>query len=243
MSTRDDNGVPTSSGIPAIIFACALGLLSAGFLGLFGTVGQGLGGGGSLLTLPKMAIAGGCFGATVAGLVALLCGFHLRRGFCYLSLAAFGATAGMIVTDASMILHSNNRDDPHLLLEDAIALGIMCASFLGGAVVRRFVTWFGPKSRAWAGIGGGISAATVFPLVAVLTYASMKADDAKLQAQYPHLDFSYREYLFDALIGALVAALLAALVGGWIGAVIGAIRDSKVQPMKTPGGPPEGGRG
>ena len=81
MSTHDDRGVPTSSGIPAIIIACALGVPSAIVVGFAGTIGQGLGGTDSVLTLPKMSLAGACLGAGAGGLIALLCGCHLRRGF------------------------------------------------------------------------------------------------------------------------------------------------------------------
>ena len=199
MSARGDSSVPTSSGIPAIIFACALGVPSAFFIGFFGSIGQGLGGTDSVLTLPKMSIAGACLGASAGGLVALLCGCHLRRGFCCLFGTALGSIGCMV---------GGSRDDPHQLLKDAVALGVIFLGLLGGAVVRRFVTRFGAKSRVWARISAGV----FLPLGTALTYFAGESLDL---ANYP-------EYMVFLLPGALIAAI----VGGGIGALAGAIRDS-----------------
>lgn len=218
MSTRDDSGVSTSAGIPAIIFACVLGALSAFAFGFARMFNAALEGTGSVLTLPNSLILGVCFGASAGGLVALLCGCHLRRGFCCL----FGAALGGIVCMILSVVFVSTRHDPHQLLKDAIVLGgIVFLGGVGGTAARRFVTRFGAKSRAWARIGAGTSAGIAFPLVAAILYANMNA-----------VDFvSVREELLQVLAIGFGWALIAAFVVGWISALAGAIRDS-VEPSK-----------
>lgn len=201
MSTRDDRGVPISSGVPAILLAVAVGLPSACFFGLFGSVGAGLGGSSSVLTLPKMALLGASLGAGAGGLIALLCGCRLRSGFCCVFLAALAAVGYMFFVP-------DTRADPHQLRNDNGFLGVVFLGILAGAVVRQFVRRFGAESRAWAGISAGVC----LPLGAVLQYFYGE-----------QLDLTHNpEYVAFLLVGALIGAL----VGGCVGAMAGAIRDS-----------------
>jgi hypothetical protein len=211
MITRRENSVPTSSGIPAIIFACALGLPSALFFGFLAAWNAALDGTGSELTLPRGFIVGACLGVGAGGLLALLFGCHLRRGFCYVFGATLGASACMILEYFSV------RDDPHQFLDDAIALGVVFLGLLGGAAAQRFAKRFGAKSRSWVRIGAGTATAGIWPLAAARLYAL-----ADWQGP-PRHDFG--EISFDALVGGFGFALIAAFVVGSIAALAGAIRE------------------
>ena len=166
MRTNREIRVPNSSGIPAVVFACALGLPSALFFGFLAAWNAALDGTGSELTLPRGFIVGACLGAGAGGLLALLFGCHLRRGFCYVFGATLGATACMI------LLYFSARNDPHQFLKDAIALGVIFLGFLGGAAVQRFVKRFGARSRSWARIGAGTTAGGIWPLAAARSPAA-----------------------------------------------------------------------
>jgi hypothetical protein len=206
MSPRGDSGVPTSSGIPAIIVACALGVPSAAFFAFVGMWNSTYGT-FSVLTLPSWSIMGACLGAGAGGLVALLCGCHLRRGFCCIFCAPLGSVGGMVLTSV-FFPTLPTRDDPNQLLKDAVVLGATFLGVLGGAAVRRFVTRFGGKSRVWAGISAGV----FFSLGAAYTYAFGETLDLANNPGY--------------IVFLLPEALIAASVGGSIGALAGAIRDS-----------------
>jgi hypothetical protein len=211
MRTYREISVPTSSGIPAIIFACALGLPSALFFGFLAAWNAALDGTGSELTLPRGFIVGACLGAGAGGLLALLFGCHLRRGFCYV----FGATLGAIA--CMILLYFSARNDPHQFLKDAIALGVIFLGFLGGAAAQRFVKRFGAKSRSWVRIGTGTATVGVWPLAAARWYALSDWRGP------PRHDFG--EISLNALVGGFGFALIAAFVVGWIAALAGAIRE------------------
>jgi hypothetical protein len=212
MSTNRESSVPTSAGIPAIIFACALGLPSALFFGFLAAWNAALDGTRSELTLPRGFIVGACLGAGSGGLLALLFGCHLRRGFCYV----FGATLGAIA--CMILLYFSVRNDPHQFLKDAIALSVIFLGFLGGGGDQRFVKRFGAKSRSWAWIGAGTTAGGVWPLAAARWYALSDWQGP------PRHDFW--EISFNALVGGFGFALIAAFVVGWIAALAGAIREA-----------------
>jgi hypothetical protein len=154
MGTPSRKQHPTSSGIPAIIFACALAVPSTFIAAFVVGMSAGVDGSWSELTLPRGFIVGACLGAGVGGLLALFCGRRLRRGFCYVFGAALGAFACMILSNSYFSI----RNGPHQLLKDAIALGVIFLGCLGGGAEQRFVKRFGAKARSWTWIGGGIGA-------------------------------------------------------------------------------------
>jgi hypothetical protein len=157
---------------------------------LFGTIGQGLAGRSSVLTLPEMLIVGACLGASAGGLVALFCGYQLRRGFCYL----FGAALACI---GCIFLSEGTSADSSPILEAVIALGVIFLGVLVGAAVRRFVTRFGAKSRLWAGIGAG----GFLPLGAALAYFS--------EGPFPQIFIPWvlMAFIVGGWIGALAGAI------------------------------------
>ena len=128
MGTQRESDIPTSSGIPAIMLACALGVPSTFFFAFSAGWMAGLDGTWSELTLPRGFIVGACLGAGVGGLVALLCRCHLGLGFCDVFGAALGAIACMILSKELFSI----RGDSQQLLKDAIALGTLFSGVLGG---------------------------------------------------------------------------------------------------------------
>src|SRR5438067_7349225 len=98
MSTPEKPEVAAPSGTAGIVLACVSALASAWFFGFFGTIGAGMANTISALTVPKLAIIGACLGATLGGLVALICGLYLRRGFSCVFGAALGSIGGMCLS-------------------------------------------------------------------------------------------------------------------------------------------------
>jgi hypothetical protein len=121
----------------AIILACALAGPSAYVFGFVGGFRAGLDGTFSVLTLPNWSIMGACFGASAGGLIALLCGCHLQRGFRCL----FGAALGSMVCMILSVTFFSTSGDAQQLLKDAIALSFIFLGVLGGAAVQ-FMTKF-----------------------------------------------------------------------------------------------------
>jgi hypothetical protein len=209
-----DNSPPSRAGIVAIILALALGGPAALLFGFVGSLGNGLGGTFTVLTLPNWSIIGACVGASLGGMTALLCGCDLQRGFCYL----FGAALGCIVCLVGYGQFSPTVPTPEALLNarhkeqqiycDALAAGLISLGLLGGAASRPVIE-FGARSRLWAGISAGI-----FVLVgAVVTYGRYKERLALDQQLGVRVDV-------------LICVLIAALFGGLVGSLAGAIRDS-----------------
>jgi hypothetical protein len=214
MSTHRQRSVRTSAGIPAIIFACALAVPSTFIFAFLVGMMAGSDGTWSELTLPRGFIVGACLGAGVGGFLALLFGCHLRRGFSYVFGAALGAIACMILSNS----YFSVRSDPHQLLKDAIALGVIFLGLLGAAAVeQKFVKRFGARSRSWAWIGAGTAAGGVWPLAAARWYAF-----SDWQGPPRH---EFGEIFLNALVGGFGFALIAAIVLGWIAALAGAIRE------------------
>jgi hypothetical protein len=212
MNRPESTGVPTSSGIPAIIIACVLGVPAAMFFCFSAGWLAGLDGTGSDLTLPRGALTGACLGASVGAWLALLCGFYLRPGFCYLFGSAFGAIACLVVSQAFF----SKRNDEQQLLKDAIAMSLIVLGILGGAAVRIFVTRFGAKARKSAWLSAVICAGAVVPIVAFLVFGEYKAEAF---ANDPGT------VLLEISAGTLIWVLIPAVFVGWIGALLGATRE------------------
>ena len=200
MTEHEESNVPAPSGLPAIILACVFAAPAAS-LALLGGIGAAMQNTFSVLTFPAMAIFGVCLGGSVGGVIALLCGLHLQRGFFCLFGGAIGSIGGMFLcgmfTKAGLMIE--NR-----ILSDAIALVVVSLGGLGGAVGQRFLK-FGARSRAWARFSGG----AFMLLGAALGYSLLSRD---LRAEFSYI-----------VPQALVFGCIASFIGAMLGALAGAI--------------------
>jgi hypothetical protein len=203
MIKHEDSGVPAPSGAPAIILACVFAGPPAGGLALLGGMGALMQNTFSVLTFPALAIFGGCLGGSVGGVIALLCGLHLPRGFVCLFGAAIGSIGGMFLcgmfNDAGLMIE--NR-----ILSDAIALVVVSLGGLGGAAGQRFLT-FGARSRAWARFSGG----AFMLLGAALGYSLLSRD--------PRIEFEFLHFGLQALVYGCIAGFIGAMLGALAGAI------------------------
>lgn len=214
MGPAKDSSPASRAGMAAIILACALGGPAALLFGWFGVLGNGLAGTGTVLTLPNWSIIGACVGASLGGMIALLCGCDLQRSFCCLFGAALGGIGCLIgygtfsftVPTPEALLQARNRDQQ--IYYDALALGLIFLGLLGGAAARRLVIQFGARSRLWAGISAGI----LMLVGAVVTYGR----NTEVLAINPGTVWVYVP----------ICALIAGLFGGLVGSLAGAIEDS-----------------
>jgi hypothetical protein len=199
MIEHEEIDVPAPSAAPAIIFACVFAGPPSASLALLGGMGSAMQNTFSVLTFPAMAIFGWCLGGSVGGVIALLCGLHLPRGFVCLFGAAIGSIGGMFLcgmfTSAGLMIE--NR-----ILSDAIALVLVSLGGLAGVAGKRFLA-FGARSRTWARYSGG-----VFMLLGAERGYSLLPPDLQTEFHY----FGPQALVYGCIVGFL-GAMLAALAG------------------------------
>jgi hypothetical protein len=222
MAQHSEDSVQTPSPMPSILWACAIAPPSALIVGFLGFFSADISRHSSELTLARWLITGACFGAAAGGFIALLCGRHLPRFFCYL----FGAVSGILGWTILSVVFLGGDELLGFrrgwvganLLVDSLALGFIFLGVLGGAAVHRSVTSFGAKSRRWGWLIAGIGVAGCVPILAANVYAGLAA--------YPLPPADTISEVANALPGALCALLYVGVMAGVVGAIAGAIRDS-----------------